>query len=77
MANFSPNTVPTPSDTSVNELETWNEKGQYFRFYLDELQWKVKSEHQINGVSYDAELQIFHKQYATDRKYAISILFSE
>jgi carbonic anhydrase len=58
-------------------LDFWNERGERFKYYLDYVQWKVGSEHTIDNRQFSAELQIIHKQFATNRKVVISILFDE
>lgn len=37
--------------------------------------WKVPAEHTVSSKQFDAELQIFHVQLATNRKVALSLLF--
>ena len=37
--------------------------------------WKVPAEHTVASKPFDAELQIYHVQLATNRKVALSLLF--
>ena len=37
--------------------------------------WKVPAEHRVNTTQFAAELQVYHIQFATNRKVAISLLF--
>lgn len=60
-----------------NKLSFWNEQGERFEYFLESYQWKVGSEHTIDNRQYSAELQIIHKQFATQRKVIMSILFDE
>lgn len=41
------------------------------------MQWKYKSEHTIDNRQYAAELQLYHKQYATNKQTVLSVLFDD
>lgn len=60
-----------------NKLNLWNEQGEHFEYFLESYQWKVGSEHTLDNRQYSAEFQIIHKQFATQRKVIMSILFDE
>lgn len=60
-----------------SSIDVWNERGEHYLFYFDYMQWKTKSEHTLDNRQYSAELQIYHKQYATNKQLVISILFDE
>jgi carbonic anhydrase len=60
-----------------NSLGFWNQFGEKFDYFLESFQWKVGSEHTIDNRQYSAELQIIYKQFATQRKVVMSILFDE
>ena len=61
----------------TNSFVFWNEYGERYQYYLDSFQWKIKSEHTIDNRQYSAELQIINKQFQTNRKVILSILFDE
>lgn len=58
-------------------MDFWNEFNEHFVYYLDSMRWKVSSEHSIDNHQYSAELQIVHKQFATNHQVIISVLFDE
>lgn len=52
-----------------------NERGEDMIYHLSHMLWKVPSEHTIANRQYAAELQVYHVQFATNRKVALSLLF--
>lgn len=76
MMNISKGQNLSSSEKSNNNtIEIWNERGEHYTYHLDHMLWNVKSEHTINNHQYEAELQIYHKQFATNKIAAISILY--
>ncbi|TNV76240.1 hypothetical protein FGO68_gene15681 [Halteria grandinella] len=62
---------------SANPFVLWNEYGEKYQYYLDSFRWKTPSEHTVNNRQFAAELQIIHKQFQTNRRVVLSILFDE
>ncbi len=60
-----------------NTLTFWNPLGERFDYFLEGYTWKVPSEHTVDNRVFSAELQISHRQFATQRKVIISVLFDE
>ena len=58
-----------------NHINVTNERGEDMIFHLSHMLWKVKAEHNVSEHQYDAELQVYHIQFATNRKVALSLLF--
>ena len=58
-----------------NDINVTNHRGEDQIYHLDHMLWKIPAEHTINQERYAAELQVYHVQYASNRKVALSILF--
>jgi len=58
-----------------NSINVTNERGEKQLSHLSHMPWKVPAEHTVSSKQFDAELQIYHIQLATNRKVAYSLLF--
>ena len=63
-------------DYHDSDLYFVNEHGEKQLYHFEYLQWKWPAEHTIENTHYEAELQIYHTQRATNNEVALSILFS-
>lgn len=68
--------VDYPND-KPSDLEVTNELGQTQVYHLSRIEWHVPSEHTIDDHQFDAEMQLYHTQYATNKEVAMSFLFDK
>jgi len=66
--------IDNPNETP-GDLNVTNELGESQIYHLEKMLWKIPSEHTLENRQMAAELQIFHQQYATNKKVTLSFLF--